>query len=157
MELFDLPAVPLPYELAIQVHKKEYHVLRGQTPSANAFLKVIIRESHLDTNATKSTFQTKLSSLDEYLPTIGNDITKFNQYVLLMVAALAARGEKTKDLLTNLFKGYKAAADVKFVDYIARKQERHEEGEDMTYSVLMHAANKKFKTLKEKGEWNTPS
>jgi hypothetical protein len=36
--------------------------------SGNLLLKVIIQESHLDTNATTATIRTKLSSLDSYLP-----------------------------------------------------------------------------------------
>jgi hypothetical protein len=38
------------------------------------------------------------------------------------------RGETSNDLLANLFKGYGAAMDKIFVDYISRKKERYEEG-----------------------------
>jgi hypothetical protein len=46
-----------------------------------ALLKVIIRESHLDTGATTNSIRTKLSSLDTYIATVDSDIGKFNQYV----------------------------------------------------------------------------
>ena len=62
------------------------------------------------------------------MPTIGRDITKFNAYVKLQVDTLAARGETTTDLLTNLFKGYLAASDRNIVEYIESKQERYDEG-----------------------------
>eukprot|EP00978_Attheya_sp_CCMP212_P004226 scaffold9244_cov59-Attheya_sp.AAC.1 len=100
----------------------------GEYKSGNLLLKVMIRESHLDTNATTSSIRTKLSELNIYLPTIGSDITKFNQYVKLLLVALHSRGKKTEDLLTNLFKGYLAASDKVFVKYILRKQEEYEEG-----------------------------
>ena len=51
--------------------------------SGNLLLKIIVRESHLDTNATSASIRTKLTDLDRYIPTIGHDITKFNTYVKL--------------------------------------------------------------------------
>ena len=69
-------------------------------------LKVIIRESHLGTNTTTQSIRTKLSNLDRYIVTIGNDITKFNGYIKRLVQSLAARGDRTEALFSNLFKGY---------------------------------------------------
>lgn len=42
----------------------------------------------------------KLSNLDVYVNTIGNDITKFNSYVMTLVDNLKARGETTTELLS---------------------------------------------------------
>jgi hypothetical protein len=126
-------------------------------PSGNLLLKVIIRESHLDTNATVISIKTKLSSLDSYILTIGSDITKFNGYVKLLVDSLTSRGQTTTDLLTNLFKGYTSASDKTFVDYIERKKERYEEGESISPEELMELADNKYKLLKEAGKWNAPS
>jgi len=125
--------------------------------SGNLLLKIIVRESYLDTNATTANIRKKLSSLDTYILTIGSDITKFNIHVSLLMDSLAARGESTQDLLTNLFKGYQAATDKTFVDYIGRKLEKYEEGEDVTSEALMEQADNKFKLLKESGNWNAPS
>ena len=126
-------------------------------PSGSLLLKIIVRESHLDTNATISSIRTKLSSLDSYILTIGADITKFNGYVKLLIDSLAARGETTTDLLTNLFKGYLAVNDKTFVAYIGRKQENYEEGDDIATEDLMTMADNKFKLLKEGNKWNAPS
>ena len=60
-------------------------------PSGNLLLRVIVRESHIDTNATKSSTRTKLSNFDTYMIKINS--------------ALAARGKTSDDILTNLFKG----------------------------------------------------
>ena len=125
--------------------------------SGNLLLKTIIRESHLDTNATSSSIRTKLTDLDRYLPTIGQDITKFNTYVKLLVDGLRSRGEVTQDLLVNLFKGYLACSDNEFVEYIKRKQDKYEEGEDLEPDLLMKNAADKYKTLLQKGQWNVPS
>ena len=99
-----------------------------KVPSGNLLLKIIIRESHLDTNATTQSIRNKLSNLDEYISTIGNDITKFNGYVKALALGLNARGSKTEDLLSNLFKGYMAISDKSFIKYIASKLEKYEEG-----------------------------
>lgn len=124
--------------------------------SGNLLLKTIIRESHLDTNATSSSIRTKLTELDKYLPTVGQDITKFNTYVKLMVEGLKSRGEVTQDLLINLFKGYLTCTDKEFVSYIKRKQDKFEEGGDVDPDELMSNASDKYKTLLQKGQWNAP-
>lgn len=139
----------------INLFEDQYTV--GDRMSGNLLFKVVIRESHLDSNATTTSIRTKLSSLDTYMPTIGNDILKFNQYVMLLLDQLAARGETTTDLLTNLFKGYLATSDKKFVEYIERKQEMHEDGEDIEYNDLMLLAANKYKYMKLKNEWEAPS
>jgi hypothetical protein len=43
------------------------------------------------------------------------------------------------------------------VEYIGRKLEKYEEGEDVTSDALMEQADNKFKLLKESGHWNAPS
>eukprot|EP00978_Attheya_sp_CCMP212_P011285 scaffold27746_cov71-Attheya_sp.AAC.2 len=143
----------------ILVWEEDYKI--NEYKSGNLLLKVIIRirESHLDMNATASSICTKLlSELVVYLPTIASDITKFNQDVKLLLEAMHARGKKTEDLLTNLFKGYLAALDKVFVKYILHKQEECKEG---TFIIepytLMCLADVKFKTLKQKGSWNPPT
>ena len=128
----------------------------GELGSGNLLLKIIVRESHLDTNATSTSIRTKLTELDTYLPTIGHDITKFNTYVKLLVDGLKSRGETTTDLLTNLFKGYLSCSDREFCDYITRKQDAWEEGTDIQPDRLMKHAADKYKTLLQKGLWNAP-
>ena len=125
--------------------------------SGAALLKVIIRESHLDTNATTSQIRTKLSSLDNYITTVDCDIGRFNQYVKLLVQSLTARNQSTNDLLINLFKGYSAVSDQVFRTWLSRKQDDHEEGETITPDELMQAAKNKYDAMVEKGTWNAPT
>ena len=124
--------------------------------SGNLLLKIIVRESHLDTNATSASIRTKLTDLDRYLPTIGHDIIKFNTYVKLLIDGLRSRGETSHDLLVNLFKGYMACSDREFVAYIKRKQDSFEEGTPIQVDHLMKNAADKYKTLLQKGKWNAP-
>ena len=71
-------------------------------------------------------------------------------YVKLLVDGLKSRGKVTQDLLVNLFKGYLACSDNEFVEYIKRKQDKYEEGEDLEPDLLMINAADKYKTLLQK-------
>jgi hypothetical protein len=59
--------------------------------------------------------------------------------------------------LINLFKGYSAVSDESFRTWLARKQDDHEEGEELTPDALMLAAKNKYDTMVEKGTWNAPT
>lgn len=134
---------------------REQYTFNG-LKSGVALFKVIVRESHLDTNATISTIRTQLSSLDKYVQTVGCDIDKLNQHVKELVQELNARGETTNDLLVNLFKGYLAVKDKQFTAYMERKKDAYEEGDDVTPDELMTIAANKFKNLKIVGKWEAP-
>ena len=84
----------------ITIWKDDYFI--NGHPSGTLLLRVIIRESYIDTNASTTAVREKLNSLDLYMATIDSDISKFNSYVKQQLATLAARGESTHDLLTNL-------------------------------------------------------
>jgi len=139
----------------VMIWRDEYMVLG--TPSGACLLKIIIRESHIDTRATVRHIRDKLSSLDTYLPTIGFDIMKFNTYVRDLLDSLYARGETTQDLLANLFKAYKVAKDKTFVDYIRKKEDQYDEGENVDVDMLMQQAANKYKTMVQQGTWAAPS
>ena len=79
-------------------------------------LKVIIRESDVDTQATAAFIRQQLSSLDEYIGTVDSDIKKFNTHVKSLTRNLKRRRQQSTDVLANLFKGYKAASDKVFVE-----------------------------------------
>jgi hypothetical protein len=138
------------YQYQIEVDGAKYS-------SGVALLKVIIRESHLDTNATTNQIRTKLSALDTYITTIHSDIGKFNQYVKLLVQSLLARNQTTSDLLINLFKGYGAVSDETFRAWLIQKQDDHEDGNPITPDELMLAAKNKYDAMVEKGTWNAPT
>ena len=141
----------------ISLWSEQYRIGDNDLCSGVALLKIIIRESHLDTNATTNQIRTKLSNLDSYILTVDSDIGKFNQYVKLLIQSLTARNQKTSDLLINLFKGYGAVSDEVFRAWLMHKQDDHEEGEEMTPDELMIAAKNKYDTMVEKGTWNAPT
>ena len=139
----------------ISVWEQQYTVAGMQ--AGVPLLKVIIRESSVDTQATAAHIREQLASLDEYMQTVQSDIKKFNLHVKELILDLRRRREQSSDILTNLFKGYKAASDRIFVAYIERKEEEYEEGLVTTPDALMTLAANKYKVRVRKGEWNAKS
>ena len=141
----------------ITIWKELYVIGSPSLPSGALLLKLIIRESHIDTHATTAHIRASLASLDVYMPTIGSDISKFNVYLMDLLSQLHARGETTHELLTFLFMGYKAAQDQAFVRYIEKKEEDYEEGMDTVPTTLKNLAANKYKTRVLKKLWMAPT
>ena len=122
-------------------------------PSAHLLIKVIIRCSFIDTQATTRILREHLSSLPAKLEEFKGDIDQLNAFVKVTQDQLIAHGETTHDLLANLFKGYLSSKDITFRHYIEKKQEDYDDGTAFTVDGLMNQASNKFKTLVEAGKW----
>jgi hypothetical protein len=139
----------------VMLVEDEYHV--GGEPSGNLLLRVIIRESSLDSNATATVIRMKLSTLEHYMPTVKINIKVFNTYVKLQLKMLTARGETTNDLLVHLFAAYQKASDKNFSKKARRELKMYERGQTITPSQLMATMEQYWEVLVEKGEWDAPS
>ena len=117
------------------------------TPSGVLFLKVLIRESHIDTNTITRHIRKKLSELDKYLKTVGYNVVQLNDHAKDLMNSLRARGESSTDLVSNLFKAYKSAHDKNFRRYIAAKEDDYDEGYNMPPEQLMQRVSNKYQTL----------
>lgn len=140
---------------SVTLCEDEYTI--GETVSGTCLLKVVIRESHIDTNATTRIIREELTKLDTYIVSIDSDIIKFNEHVKDLLKKLKSRGATTHDLLANLFKAYKTVSDKEFVKYIDQKKNEYDEGKDISSSQLMLLAANRYKTMKQDQEWNAPS
>jgi hypothetical protein len=140
---------------AIELWRDDYMV--GGAESGVLLLRIIIRESHLDSNAATSVIRTQLSRLYEYMPTVSSDINKFNKYVQGCVRALGARGASSDDLVVHLFAGYKVASDKIFRTYVNRIESEHFDGRDLKPNQLMELMSTKYKQLVLQGTWDAPS
>ena len=107
----------------------------------------------MDTRATVTVIRTRLSSLDTKISELQDNIIELNQFVKTQTDGLEARGERTDDLLVNLFKAYKACGDEEFLTWIKAKEDTYNEGADITPEELMSLADNKYKTLNESGQW----
>ena len=132
----------------LAIWKDQFHlVIDDHTYEAGlCLLKVIVRESYLDSSATTNSIRLQLSSLDEYVRQNGTDIIEFNAHVRRLVDSLAARNESTNDLFVNLLKGYKACPDKQFQEYIRSLENAHEDRKDvLTDALLMNRVANYYK------------
>ena len=125
-------------------------------PCGITMLKVVIRESHVDTNAMVQFIHEYLSLLDTYMQSIDSKITKFNQHVQNPMNSLKAHGADTQDLLPNLFKGYAAASDKVFTAYIQKKQGTYDDGAIIEPGHLMRLVQNNYKSMVEGKKWRKP-
>ena len=126
-------------------------ILNGRE-SGILLLKIIIRESHLDTNATTNSIRTQLSNLDEYITTIGCDIIKFNEHVKCLLKQLKARGGETHDL-----QGIHLCQRRPFRRLRKLKLSRYKEGEPMEADQLMTLTANKYKNMMIQNQWEALS
>ena len=109
----------------------------GNGPS---FLKVIVRNTTVDTRSTVFHIQENLNHLPSKMLELSYDIEAFNLYVTSQVDQLSARGEVSSDLVIQLFLAFKAVPDKKFNDYIERQRDRYDDGKEVTAKHLMQVA-----------------
>ena len=89
--------------------------------------------------------------------TVSLNIELHNLHVRDAHEGLLARGQKKDHLVMKIFKGYKAASDNNFVEYITKKEADFMEGKDYDADELMQLALNKYTMRKENGEQDAPS
>jgi hypothetical protein len=135
---------------------REDYTIDGE-PSGPLFLKIIIRESHIDTNATVRHLRAKLTDLTTHLVTLKYDITEFNRYVRDLMDQVSSRGERTTDLIAYLFEAYRSTIDKRFNSYIEMKINAYDDGEDIEVMDPILSAQNKYKVLVDEKRWDIPS
>ena len=126
----------------------------GNGPS---FLKVIVRNTTVDTRSTVFHIRENLNHLPSKMLELSYDIEAFNLYVTSQVEQLSARGEVSSDLVIQLFLAFKAVPDKKFNDFIERQRDRYDDGKEVTVKHLMQVALTKYLDRKRADEWQSPS
>ena len=134
----------------VRIWKDDYSVV-GHVSGA-LLMKVIIRQSSVDTNATTRHIRMKFTRLDSTFAKMNYDVEQLNLYVLTWLEGLAARGGTTTDLSTHLFKAYKTSPNADLVDYVKDKQNAFDEGANVTANELMQMIVVKYSNLKEEEE-----
>ena len=93
--------------------------------------------------------------MDTKIADVQDNILELNQFVKTQQAGLVARGERTDDLLVNLFKAYKACGNEEFVRWVKTKEDGYNEGTNFTPEELMTLADSKYTSLLDDGSWLT--
>ena len=109
-------------------------------PSGLMYLKYLLGKAIVDSKAVGSHVRANLAKLDDYMTsTAKDDVESFNDYVREQTARLSARGESSTDIMDNLFIGYLACSDQRFVSYVERIQQdwQDDPASTLTYEILM--------------------
>ena len=77
--------------------------------------KFILQKLVINTRAAATYLGYNITNLDTYMSTVNLDIKNSNQYVKVNVDGLKARGDRTDDLMINLFEAYQVASDGEFL------------------------------------------
>ena len=125
--------------------------------SAVMLYKLMMSKAQLDTVATNYQFKSRLANLENYMGNVNSNIEMFNSHVNDAKEGLSARGDETSNLIMEIFKGYKVAADHEFVKCIKTREDRYLKGETLTDDLLMQLALNKYTIMKENGEWRAPT
>lgn len=121
---------------------------------AALFYKCIMSYASIDTTATLSLTRAKLAALDKVMLELNSDIKAFNVEVGRLKASLAQYGTQSEDLVVNLFKGYKAARDNSFHEYIEGLERKYLYNEEtFTPDQLMSKALTAYQVEFDNGRW----
>ena len=121
---------------------------------AALFYKCIMSYASVDTTATLSLTRAKLAALDKVMLELNSNIKEFNVEVGRLKASLAQYGTQSEDLVVNLFKGYKAARDNGFHEYIKGLERKYLYSEEIyTADQLMSKALTAYQVEFDNGSW----
>jgi hypothetical protein len=137
--------------------ESEKYNIQG-TLVAALYYKCIMGHSNVDTLATISLTRHMLATLDTKMIDVNSNIDEFNVYVQELRNKLTRYGTTSEDMLVNLFRGYKAAADRSFHQYILDIERDYQYGDRvLTAEELMTKALTAYQVEKEKGAWGALS
>ena len=88
---------------------------------------------------------------------VKDKIQTFNQHVKVNVEGLKARGDRTYDLITNLFKAYHVASDTELFYYIKTNSYRYYDVEYIAPEQITIATINNYEVILASGKWNTMS
>jgi hypothetical protein len=84
---------------------------------------------------------------------VQDNIIELNAFVKLQQVGLEAKGERTDDLLVNLFKAYKACQGAEFKTWVKRAEHNYNKGTNNTPEELMTLADIKYQSLIDSETW----
>ena len=118
----------------------------------------MIRKSHVDANTTTSHILTQFGHIDKIVVNLKSNTVKVNKEVKTLVEELAACGESTNHLLSDIFEGYKVASDKSVVAYIHKKGDQYNDSTvPMEPDTLMYQASNYYVTSVKAEEWERPT
>ena len=117
--------------------------------------KLMMQKAVINTKAAAIYPRDSLTNIYTYISTVNLSIKNFNQYVKVNVDGLKARGERTNDLMINLFKAYQVSSKGEILRYVKTKIDRYNDGYNLSTNEIMSSALNKFEILMKYNKWNS--
>jgi hypothetical protein len=142
-------------EAKTRINLKSSQFVVNARGSGLLLMRTIIDLAYVVNHGTTMRLREQLSRLDVKMRELHFDVISLNEHVETLVATLASFGETTTDLLPNILRSYDTVPDEAFKDWVRRMRNNYEEGLGVLEPTqLMKAAQDKFTSIKDRGEWN---
>jgi len=123
--------------------------------SGNVLLKIITEIARPQTPASVQMLRNNITNMCSKMAEFGQDIAKFNAYVIEQIQGLAAFGQTYDNIEYHLLQAYDQCTDQVFHAYLTKIKDEHETGErSYSYDQIMKYAVNKFHLMVQKNEWN---
>jgi hypothetical protein len=123
--------------------------------SGNVLLKIIAEIARPQTPASVQMLRNNITMMSDKMTDFGQDIAKFNAYVIEQIQGLAAFGQVYDNIEYHLLQAYDLCTDQVFHTYLTKIKDEHETGEkSYSYDQIMKFALNKFNLMVQKNEWN---
>ena len=162
MYVFLLKSISQEVQSRMVLDDASFRVTAQNILSGPAYLKVLLTEFAAATNATSYHIRENLHNLPKKMKLLNDDIERFNTYVKVQLADVAAGGQSTMDLIVFLFTSYLSVKDSEFVEYIKLKKLAYDKAapganNTLTPEHLMSLALSKYHQLKQANVWRQKS
>ena len=138
----------------IATESDKYHRGDDYSPSGICLWKLLIVLSSADTKADAALYRARLHDMPKILKDHRNNLTKTFAEIREIVQALAARDERTDDLLTPLLSMLRDVPDQEFQEFLRfKKFDWFDNRSDMTSETLMTDCEHFYNLAKRQGRW----
>jgi hypothetical protein len=139
----------------LMVPEYQWKIKIGEVMSGHVLLKIITEIARPPTPASVQMLRNNITNMSDKLDEFGQDIEKFNAYVIEQIHGLNAFGHVYENIEYHLLQAYDKCTDQVFHAYLTKIKDEHETGEkSYTYDEIMKYAQNKFNLMVQKNEWN---
>jgi hypothetical protein len=114
--------------------------------SGNVLLKIITEIARPQTPASVQMLRNNITNMCSKMAEFGQDIAKFNAYVIEQIQGLAAFGQTYDNIEYHLLQAYDQCTDHVFHAFLTKIKDEHDQ-------IMKYAVNK-FHLMVQKNEWN---
>jgi hypothetical protein len=124
--------------------------VNGQ-PSGNVLLKIITKIARPQMPVSVQMLRNNITNMSSKVAKFGQDIAKFNAYVIEQIQGLAAFGQTYNNIEYHLLQAYDLCTDQVFHAFLIKIKDEHKTGErSYSYNQIMKYAVNKFHLMVQK-------